>query len=237
MGAAARRWLRRLGGLLLAVLVAAGLYVGTAMALMFWPTADAPAEVPLPAAPTGVAPIEAYVLSNGVHTDLLLPIRTVIVDWSDVFRPADVPAMPADAAFVAIGWGDRDFYLHTQTWADLTASRAFAALRGGNRSLLHVTWLGRAQLQDGAHALPLSSAQYRRLVAHVRRTLPAAHATQIAGAHYGRQDAFYEALGSYNALETCNTWTGRGLREAGVAVSRWTPFDWNVVGHLTPAMP
>ena len=227
------RWLRALIFACLGIVALASTYVGAAALLMLWPVAASSDRMPegMP------ADIEAYVLSNGVHTDLLLPIRTVIVDWSDVFRPADVPAMPADAAFVAIGWGDRDFYLHTQTWADLTASRAFAALRGGNRSLLHVTWLGRAQLQDGAHALPLSSAQYRRLVAHVRRTLPAAHATQIAGAHYGRQDAFYEALGSYNALETCNTWTGRGLREAGVAVSRWTPFDWNVVGHLTPAMP
>lgn len=228
-----QRWLRALVFAGLGIVALAGAYVGTAALVMFWPVAASP-----DAMPDGTpADIEAYVLSNGVHTDLLLPIRTEVIDWSDVFRPGDVPAMPTDAAFIAIGWGDRAFYLHTPTWADLTASRALGALSGRNPSLLHVTWLGRAQAQQGAHALPLSAAQYRRLVAHVRQSLPAAHAMQIVGAHYGPQDAFYEARGSYNAFETCNTWTGRGLREAGVAASRWTPFDWNVVWHLEPGQP
>jgi hypothetical protein len=38
-----------------------------------------------------------------------------------------------------------------------------------------------------------------------------------------------------NLFETCNTWIGRGLRQAGVTVSRWTPFDFTVTWHLQPA--
>jgi uncharacterized protein (TIGR02117 family) len=159
------------------------------------------------------------------------------IDWLQVFPLKDFRAPPPDAEFVAIGWGDREFYLNTPTWGDLTASRAFGALSGGNRALVHVSYLRREQLARGAYALPLSQAQYAQLVGYVRAALPQGQATPIAGAHYDNQDAFYEANGGYNLFETCNTWTGRGLRQAGVEVGRWTPFDFTVTWHLRAATP
>ena len=223
-----RRGLGWIAGSLLALVTLVGLYVGVAAALMLWPAnARAPAEPPS---------IEAYVLSNGVHTDLVLPVRSAAIDWRALFDPHDAKA-PPDAEFVAIGWGDRDFYLHTPTWADLTLRRAVGALFGANASLLHVTWLTRVQLRQGAYAMPLSQRQYLALVAHVRGSLPGGRTIALPGAGYGPDDAFYEAKGSYHLFETCNTWTGRGLRRAGVPVSRWTPFDFNVVGRLQPAHP
>ena len=224
-----RRGLGWIAGSLLALVTLVGLYVGVAAALMLWPAnARAPAEPPS---------IEAYVLSNGVHTDLVLPVRSAAIDWRALFDPHDAKAPPPDAEFVAIGWGDRDFYLHTPTWADLTLRRTVGALFGANASLLHVTWLTRVQLRQGAYAMPLSQRQYLALVAHVRGSLPGGRTIALPGAGYGPDDAFYEAKGSYHLFETCNTWTGRGLRRAGVPVSRWTPFDFNVVGRLQPAHP
>jgi uncharacterized protein (TIGR02117 family) len=224
-----RRGLRWIAATVLAFGALAGLYVAIAAALMLLPAnTEAPDET---------ASIEAYVLSNGVHTDLVFPARSDTIDWTTLFDPRDARAVPPDAEFVAIGWGDREFYLHTPTWADLTARRAFGALFGANASLLHVTWLTRAQLRQGAYAMPLSPRQYLQLMAHVRESLPRGAARPVPGAGYGAEDAFYEALGSYHLFETCNTWTGRGLRRAGVPVSRWTPFDFNVVGRLTPVRP
>jgi uncharacterized protein (TIGR02117 family) len=223
------RWLRRLALLLLLPFAGFALYVGVASALMIWPTA-----APHPREP---ATIEAYVMSNGVHTDYVFPVRTAGIDWSQRFLPAQARAAPSDAEFIAIGWGDREFYLNTPTWADLTAARAFGALRGGNRALLHVTWLRRADLRGSVWRLPLSVPQYAALAGHVHAALPGARAVPIAGAHYDGNDAFYEANGSYHLFETCNTWTGRGLRQAGVPMGRWTPFDFTVVRHLQPLRP
>ena len=225
-----KRWLRRVAFTLLGFVALVGLYVATACALMFWP---ANAKQQGKAAPE----VQAWVLSNGVHTDYVFPIRSAAVDWLQVFPLQDFRAPPPDAEFIAIGWGEREFYLNTPTWADLTASRAFGALSGGNRALMHVSYLRRGQLGRGAYALPLSQAQYAQLVGYVRAALPQGRATPIAGAHYDNQDAFYEANGGYNLFETCNTWTGRGLRQAGVAVSRWTPFDFTVTWHLQAAAP
>ncbi|RZL63613.1 MAG: TIGR02117 family protein [Variovorax sp.] len=223
-----RRWIRRTALLLLAPVVLLTAYVAVACVLMLWPANRPTADVPSPAA----GAVEAYVSSNGVHTDLVLPIRTPAMDWTALFAPTDARAAPADAEFIAIGWGDRNFYLHTPTWADLTLPRAVSALVGGNPSLLHVTWLRRSDLASNTFRMPLSRAQYARLIEEVRMTVAGDRATAVAGAHYDVNDAFYEAKGSYHAFETCNTWTGRVMRRAGVPVSRWTPFDFNVVWHL-----
>ncbi|MEJ8856086.1 TIGR02117 family protein [Variovorax robiniae] len=211
---------------LLAPFVIALVYVAVAGALMFWPANASP--------PAEDRNIEAWVLSNGVHTDIVLPLRGHGTDWSQLFPPADARAVPPDADYIAIGWGDRDFYLYTPTWADLTVKRALGALAGIHRSVLHVTWLRRAELEKQAHRLPLSQRQHDLLRDYVRASLPQGRATLVAGVRYGPNDAFYEAEGRYSMIETCNNWTGRGLRQAGVTVSRWTPFDFNVVRHLQP---
>lgn len=222
---AARRMLLAVVLALPATLLA---YGAVAWAMAFWPGDAAP--------PTGPR-IEAYVISNGVHTDLVLPVRTPRLDWRTVFDPAAFPTAPADAAFVAIGWGDREFYLNTPEWRDLTVGRALGALSGRGRTLLHVTWLRRGELGPRAWHVPVDGAGHDRLVDHVLATLPGTPPAVAVPGHYTRADAFFEARGAYDALTTCNTWTGRALREAGVPVSAWTPFAGNVVRQLAPVTP
>ena len=187
------------------------------------------------AAPTEV---DAYIISNGVHTDFLLPVKTTTFDWKTIFDPHAVadPAVATD--YISIGWGDREFYLNTPEWKDLTASRAFHALFGHDGSLIHIEYFSR---EDVAHfsqryRLHLTQAQYKTLVNYVLNStaLQYGRAQPITGRHYAADDAFFEANGHYNLFTTCNTWTGDGLQIAGVPVSRWTPFDWLVYWGLTP---
>jgi hypothetical protein len=56
----------------------------------------------------------------------------------------------------------------------------------------------------------------------------------VPGQHHEADDAFYEAKGSYSLFTTCNARVGRGLRQAGVKVSPWTPLASQVVWHLRP---
>ena len=44
-------------------------------------------------------------------------------------------------------------------------------------------------------------------------------------AQYGNTDAFYEALGSYSMLYSCNTWTNNALKKANLPSGIWTVFD------------
>ncbi|MGR4872421.1 TIGR02117 family protein [Variovorax sp. LARHSF232] len=225
-------WRRTLLIILLLPVLVALLYFGVACALMAWP-ANPPASKKT-AAP---AQVPAWVLSNGIHTDLAFPLRGDGVDWTQTFAPAHVVAAPPDAEYIGIGWGDHDIYLYTPTWGDLTAGRALRAALGRNGALLHVTYLRRSDLAERAHRLPLSAPQYKALHAYVLASMPQGRAIPVPGAHYADNDAFYQALGSPHFFRTCNNWTGDALRQAGVTVSRWTPFDFNVTWHLDPGRP
>jgi uncharacterized protein (TIGR02117 family) len=207
----------------------AAVYFAVAYALVLWPV-DAHERTELTA-------VNAYVHSNGVHTDFVFPIHVQGVDWALTFPAGHFPKIPADAAFIAIGWGDREFYLNTPRWQDLTVSRALQALSGSGRSLLHVTYLRQSDLLEGSRPLPLSATQYASLMKYIDATLVRSESGQgvnVPGQHYGEDDAFYEARGSYSLFTTCNVWIGRGLRQAGAKVSAWTPLASQVMWHLPP---
>lgn len=216
---------------LLALLALPLLYVAAAFAFAMWPSDAEPAR--------DEARVDAYVVSDGVHTDLVFPLAGHGQDWTKVFPAAHFKAMPPDAAYVAIGWGDREFYLNTPRWRDLTARRALQALSGSGSALAHVSFLRAADLRQGSYRVPLSPEQYTSLTQYVLGSLVLAEqqAVAVPGRHYGSSDAFFEARGSYNLFNTCNTWTGRGLRWAGVRIGAWTPFGANVTWHLQPGTP
>jgi uncharacterized protein (TIGR02117 family) len=211
-------------------LALACLYIGTAFVLVLFP-----ANAESPAAP---AEVEAFVIRYGVHADFVFPAKSADMDWQGMFPLADFARVPDGADYVAVGWGDREFYLHTREWKDLTAGRALGALAGLHGALLHVTYLRKTDFLDYAYALPLSKAQYAKLIAYILASAPAHNGrlTRVPGA-YTAQDAFYEASGAYNLFQTCNSWIGAGLLDAGVKVSRWTPFDRLVVWYLPKAAP
>lgn len=81
-----------------------------------------------------------FVLSNGVHTDLVFPVHTDIIDWEDVFPLNNNISQDSVYKYVAIGWGDKGFYLNTPEWKDLTAKTALVAALGFGETALHVTY-------------------------------------------------------------------------------------------------
>ncbi|HBO38902.1 MAG TPA: hypothetical protein DD638_09600, partial [Pasteurellaceae bacterium] len=59
--------------------------------------------------------ITIYLLSNGVHTDLVMPSKTEQKDWTSVFAAENtLGGLPEQ--WIAVGWGDKGFYLETPTW-------------------------------------------------------------------------------------------------------------------------
>ncbi|MCW3847246.1 TIGR02117 family protein [Sphingomonas sp. LB-2] len=170
--------------------------------------------------------VRIYVIDNGVHTDLVLPMVAQGVDWRDLVKPGDL-ADPKQAGhpYLSFGWGDRDFYLNTPSWSQVSPVRVASALAGMGRTVLHVAHLPAPEAGPHMRSVILRPDEYRRLAAYVRGTFgdgPSVHG-------YGNNDAFYEAKGGYSAIRTCNQWTGGALREAGVKMGWWTPFPFAVM--------
>ena len=179
--------------------------------------------------------ITIYVKSNGVHTDIVLPTRNEMMDWTTKINPADF--RKSELNYIAFGWGDKGFYLNTPTWAELKFSTAFKALFWLSTSAMHVTYYGNAP-SAGEHVrkLKISEEQYLKLCQYINSTFRQDVNQKyelIHGYHYeGVNDNFYEAKGIYNLFETCNGWTNKCLKTAGVRTCLWAPFDWCILNNL-----
>jgi uncharacterized protein (TIGR02117 family) len=180
--------------------------------------------------------ITVFVRTNGVHTWIVMPKVNRIMDW----RPYAPPEHLADPRYgrgdhVAIGYGNRKFYLETPTWADLTWSNAVHAAFGGGSTLLHVEHDHHPRADEWQRPITLTAGQYRRLVAYIRarfRLDAQGRPIPLLGRGYGDWDMFYEANGGYSFVLTCNEWTGRALREAGVRLGLWTPLSQSIMWRL-----
>jgi uncharacterized protein (TIGR02117 family) len=171
-----------------------------------------------------------YIVDNGIHTGLILPAAAQGIDLSMIFRPTDLPD-PNDAGdWLIFGWGDRDFYLNTPTWAELKPQTVVAALVGSDQSLLHVDHITVPQDAADPRPIRLTHDAYRQIVMRVladTKRGPDGHPVAIPG--YGSRDVFYPAKGRYTLFNTCNNWTRDVLAEADVRVGWWTPFSGGVM--------
>ena len=174
--------------------------------------------------------VEIWVETNGVHTGIVMPMANDIADWRDLLRPEDIRDPRYYSTHVLIAWGEARFFRETRTWADLTPAIAWNAATGSDDVLMHVDFLYQPGPEPYRRRLVVTPDQYRRLTAAIRAQFsPGADGRPPSTFGYGPDDAFYAAHGHYSALTTCNSWTGRMLREAGVTVGVWTPMAGGVM--------
>lgn len=181
------------------------------------------------------AVIELYILTNGVHTDLVMPVKNDIMDWSAEVSFDHTLSKRTDFNYLAIGWGDKGFYLETPTWAELQPGTALRAAFWMSESALHCTFYEKMTVGDDCRKIMLTETQYRNLVAFIKDKFDRDAAGKPVfietEAVYGRNDVFYDAKGSYSFLYTCNTWTNDGLKVAGQKAALWTPTDFGIFRH------
>ncbi|MEA3049270.1 MAG: hypothetical protein QOG84_1106 [Sphingomonadales bacterium] len=180
--------------------------------------------------------VRIFVRTNGLHTWIVVPMVAPEMDWRPLLPGADLKDPRwGNGDSVALGFGNRTVYLETPTWADLKTRDALAAAFGWGSALVHADHDDHPRPSDAQRPIMLSRAEYARLVAYLRgafRYDAMGHTISVRGRGYGPSDSFYEAAGRYTALVTCNEWTGRALRAAGVRTGLWTPFSQSIMWRL-----
>ena len=171
--------------------------------------------------------VEIFILTNGVHTDIVVPVKSEFKDWTKHIEYAGV----ADESYkyLAMGWGDKGFYLETPEWADLKASVAFKAAFGLSTTAMHTTFYKSMTVGESCKSMMLSKTQYARLIDYIEGSFEKDGNSKfkkiVTNANYGTTDAFYEANGAYSLFKTCNTWANSALKSCGQKCCLWTPFD------------
>ncbi len=167
-----------------------------------------------------------YILYSSMHTDIVLDLENSNVDWNRLL-PQVVKGRKK--GYLGFGWGDKETYLNTPTWDDLKISTALKALFLNTPSLLHVGYY-----RDIHHypikKVDLTQKQFQTLEQILKQEFSNNPHYEAKG--FGRDDAFYTSNRLYNAIKTCNSWSGDRVREANIRMSYWTPFSFNVLNSL-----
>lgn len=179
--------------------------------------------------------IEIFLVSTPVHAEIVLPIDTNTIDWREHFPDECFSRDVSGATHVAIGWGEREFYIETRTWADLRVSTAARALFWPSDTCFHVAMIRAKYLRDDARSVMISVEQYEQLVEYVNqgfRSDASGGKIQLDNASYAWNDAFFEAHGTYHCLNTCNSWVGGAMKTAGIKTGWLTPLPKTIFLYL-----
>lgn len=168
--------------------------------------------------------ISIYLNSNGVHLNIIIPKNHIDSNLLDGLE-YDI----ADQYF-SFGWGDRNFYLETPTWGDLTFKNAFVALFLKSPTLIHLT---RYSTTRGDWAeIKVDQDQLKTINRYIYDSFyndPQDGKMILINKGYSNNDDFYEALGSYSFYKTCNSWVNTGLKNGNIKACFWTPFEFGLL--------
>lgn len=176
-----------------------------------------PAKKELFPPPPGAPTERIWVVSHGWHTGLVLPVAALPhAACPEIVQNVTTP-------FVEIGWGDEGFYRAPQITVLLTLDAIFIP----DPSVLHVVDVPVPPHQyfdrSTVVAVELSQSGFMELVSFVceRFSRKGAEPAEPLGPGIYGKSRFFRAEGLYYFPKTCNTWTARALRRAGLPMSWW----------------
>ena len=159
--------------------------------------------------------VTIYVVSHGWHTGIAIPVHELPADtWPE---RRDFP----NAVFLEVGWGDRGYYRAS----DPGTSTALRAALIGGPGVLHLVALPKPPpavfTQSEVVAVAVSRQGLKRLGAHISASYERnqhGETIPLGPGLYGNS-RFYASREHFHLFNTCNVWTARALRAAGVPVS------------------
>jgi uncharacterized protein (TIGR02117 family) len=174
--------------------------------------------------------IPIFVETNGVHVSLIVPIVAAGEDLSRYIRPEDLSDPSLYGTHFMIGWGHKAVYRNAKTWADVRSGDVASAVFGSDQTTMHVYHLINPRASPVRKQFNVRPSEYRKIIQQIRASFnTGTQGRTTAYPAYGPNNIFYDAHGHYSAVNTCNNWTGRVLRNAGVRIGAWTPLAGGVM--------
>ena len=178
--------------------------------------------------------VTIYIKTNGVHTDIVVPIKTEFKDWSEKVQFSHIKSQDSTMQYIGFGWGDKGFYLNTPEWADLKFSTAFNAAFYLGTSAMHATFYKQIRESESCVKINISKTEYDKLIAYIEDSFQHdanGNPILINATTYGQNDSFYEANRKYHLFYTCNTWANNALKASDQKAALWTPSDTGIFCH------
>ena len=158
---------------------------------------------------------EVFIVNHGLHTGIVVPASTIQSQLPQLYdRFGNTP-------YMEFGWGDKSYYQAEKVTSGLTVRAIFwptdsvmHAEAIPQRPDLHFTDIE-------VESLCLDHGQYSLLVGFIEHSFYRDSDGNIIKAKSGAEEnsQFYQGEGDYYLMNTCNTWTAKGLKSAGMSIS------------------
>ncbi len=183
-----------------------------------------------------IDPVTIMVETNGMHTQLVLPITNAQKDWRETFPSANEWVGGFAPTHVTIGFGEREVFLNTPTLSDLRVGTAARVTLFGGDGLIRVSNYVNPALDRDRREMEITAEQYATLVEAIEGDLPPLDNQGYREFEFGSydDDAYYQSSRSYTVFSTCNQWTSDRLADANIRTGWWTPFSGGVMKWLPP---
>lgn len=177
--------------------------------------ASTPPIVDRPEKDMGNGRVAIYVAGHGWHTGIILPAAGIM---------DRLPALKnrfKGSPYLEFGWGDKDFYQAEDPGGVL----AVKALLWPTETVMHVVSVAPDVHiffpTSEIHRLNLLPGHYAALIDFIAGSFRLTEAGAAIPLGHGLYDHsnFYEAVGNYTLFNTCNTWTAKGLKSAGLDIN------------------
>lgn len=166
---------------------------------------------------------EIYMNSDGVHLDFIIPIENLSNELRNDLVLID------NTKYLSFGCGEKQFFLNTPEWSDLTVKTTVNALFVNSETLIHVVEF--SSKKNNWIAIKLNTSQLERLNGYISNSFTKGLDDKkviLENQSYWENDNFYESNYNYNCLTTCNTWVNSGLKTSDLEACLWTPFAFGI---------
>ena len=156
-----------------------------------------------------------YVVGHDWHTGIILPTADILT-----YLP-ELKNQFTDSPYLEFGWGDKNFYQAEDPGAGL----AIKALLWPTEAVMHVVAVPKDvpgyYPQSEIHRICILPDHYTALLNFIFNSFRLTKAGGIISLKKGLYGNafFYEAKGRYSLFNTCNTWTAKGLKQAGLNIN------------------
>lgn len=156
-----------------------------------------------------------YIVNHGWHTGFVIPTDTItrqLPQLKDRF---------SHTPFIEFGWGDKGFYQADEITSMLTIQAIFWP----TESVIHAVAVPEPVesyfLNGQFEILCLQPGQYSRLISFIENSFHKDNNGNIYSLRNGiyGDSQFYKGEGDYYLMNTCNKWTAKGLKSAGMNIS------------------
>jgi uncharacterized protein (TIGR02117 family) len=158
---------------------------------------------------------EIYVVRQGWHTGFVVPSSTIQAQLPELYERF------GNSPYLEFGWGDKRYYEADEITSGLTLQAIFwptesvvHAVAIPERPDIHFT-------DSELETLCLDSRQYSLLIGFIENSFYKDNDGNIIKSKNDSDgnSQFYKGEGHYYSMNTCNNWTARGLKSAGLNIS------------------